>query len=99
MSNKRNSEIPILGAYQKHLQHYKNMRNLLKARQTQVDLMSLRRKTIQDSNVINYQREYDRIRGLLSKQNVGLGQNTIERMRQREGELAMLGAKAVDNIQ
>ena len=99
MSNKRNSEIPILGAYQKHLQHYKIMRNLLKARQTQVDLMSLRRKTIQDSNVINYQREYDRIRGLVSKQTVGLGQNTIERMRQREGELAMVGAKAVDTIQ
>ena len=75
------------------------MRNLLKARQTQVDLISLRRKTIQDFNVINYQREYDRIRGLLSKQNVGPGQNAIERMRQREGELAMLGAQAVDNIQ
>jgi hypothetical protein len=75
------------------------MRNLLKARQTQVDLISLRRKTLQDSNLINYQREYDRIRGLLSKQNEGLWQNTIERMRQREGELALLGAKAIDTIQ
>ena len=73
MNNKRNSEIPILGAYQKHLQHYKNMCNLLKARQTQVDLMSLRRKTIQDSNVINYQREYDRIKGVIIQTKCGTG--------------------------
>ena len=60
--------------------------------------ISQRRKAIQDSNVLNYQNEYNRIRGVLESQKPGLRGNTLERLRQREGELALLGAKAVSNI-
>ena len=74
------------------------MKKLLEAKQTQVDLLSMRRKTIQDSNIINYQNEYNRIEGLLSKQNPGLNGNSIERLNQRQDELTALGARAVDGI-
>ena len=47
---------------------------------------------------MNYQNEYDRIRGALSAQNPGLMGNSLERMKQRELELELLGAKAVDKI-
>ena len=87
-----------LGFFRNHLEYYKKLKKLLEARQTQVDLISNRRKAIQDSNVLNYQQEYDRIRGALSNQNEGLMGNSLERMRQRESELELLGARAVNRI-
>ena len=87
-----------LGYFRTNLDYYKRMKKLLEAKQTQVDLISLRRKAIQDSNIINYQNEYNRIEGLLSKQNPGLHGNSIERLTQRQGELMALGAKAVGGI-
>ena len=58
----------------------------------------MRRKSIQDSNILNYQNEYNRIVGLLADQNPGLRGNTRERLDQRQRELMALGAKAVDGI-
>ena len=87
-----------LGFFKNHIGYYKQMKKLLEARQTQVDLISNRRKTIQDTNMLNYQNEYDRIRGALSNQNEGLMGNSLERMRQRESELEILGARAVNKI-
>ena len=84
-----------LGYFKNHIGYYKQMKKLLEARQTQVDLISMRRKTIQDSNVLNYQNEYDRIKGALSNLNEGVRGNSLERLQQREGELAVLGARAV----
>ena len=60
------------------------MRKLLEAKQTQVDLLSMRRKAIQDSNVLNYQNEYNRIVGALENQNPGLHGNSRERMEDRK---------------
>ena len=40
-----------LGYFNSNLDHYKKMKQLLEARQTQVDLLSMRRKAIQDSNL------------------------------------------------
>ena len=57
-----------LGYFNTHLDYYKRMRKLLEAKQTQVDLLSMRRKAIQDSNVLNYQNEYNRIVGALENQ-------------------------------
>ena len=54
-----------LGYFNTHLDYYKKMRKLLEAKQTQVDLLSMRRKAIQDSNILNYQNEYNRIVGAL----------------------------------
>ncbi len=103
MSNKKPTKIdytniPILGVYDKHLAHYEKMKKLLKAHQTKTASLALRRKWLNDSNVYNYQNEYERIRGVLSKNNPGLGQQTIERLQQREDELRNLGAQAVNKI-
>ncbi len=78
--------------------YYKKMKKLLEARHTQVYLISNRRKAIKDSNMLNYQQEYDRIRGALSNQNEGLRGNSLERMRHRGSELELLGARAVNRI-
>ena len=87
-----------LGYFNTHLDYYKKMRKLLEAKQTQVDLISMRRKAIQDSNILNYQNEYNRIVGALENQNPGLRGNSRERMEDRKKELMALGAKAVEGI-
>ena len=87
-----------LGSFNTNLDYYKRMKQLLDAKQTQVDLISMRRKAIQDGNVINYQNEYNRIVGALEKQNPGLHANSKARLFQRQEELKELGARAVDGI-
>ena len=87
-----------LGYFNTNLDYYKKMKQLLEAKQTQVDLISLRRKAIQDSNRLNYQNEFDRIRGVLSKRNEGIIDPTRDRLEQRQAELMALGAQAVNNI-
>ena len=86
-----------LGYFNTNLDYYKRMKKLLEARQTQVDLLSLRRKAIQDSNRLNYQNEFNRL-GVLENSNPGLHGNTRARLVQRQEELMALGAKAVDGI-
>ena len=58
----------------------------------------MRRKAIQDSNILNYQNEYNRLAGELEKSNPGLKGNSRARLIQRQEELMALGAKAVDGI-
>ena len=87
-----------LGYFNSNLDYYKRMKKLLEAKQTQVDLLSMRRKAIQDSNILNYQNEYNRLVGVLENQNPGLHGNTRQRLKDRQDELMALGAKAVDGI-
>ena len=87
-----------LGYFNSNLDYYKRMKKLLEARQTQVDLLSMRRKAIQDSNRLNYQNEYNRLAGVLENSNPGIRGNTRERLEQRQQELMALGAQAVDGI-
>ena len=87
-----------LGYFNSNLDHYKKMKQLLEARQTQVDLLSMRRKAIQDSNRLNYQNEFNRLQGVLENSNPGLHGNSRARLVQRQEELMTLGAKAVDGI-
>ena len=87
-----------LGYFNTHLDYYKKMRKLLEAKQTQVDLIAMRRKAIQDSNVLNYQNEYNRIVGALENQNPGLHGRSREMMEDRKRQLTALGAKAVEGI-
>ena len=95
----RKSRFPgELGYFNSNLDHYKKMKQLLEARQTQVDLLSMRRKAIQDSNLLNYQNEYNRLAGVLENSNPGLRGNSRARLEQRQQELMALGAKAVDGI-
>ena len=87
-----------LGYFNSNLDYYKRMKKLLEARQTQVDLLSMRRKAIQDSNRLNYQNEYNRLAGVLENSNPGLHGNSRARLEQRQQELMALGAQAVDGI-
>ena len=87
-----------LGFFNTNLDYYRRMKKLLEARQTQVDLLSLRRKAIQDSNRLNYQNEFNRLQGVLENSNPGLHGNSRARLVQRQEELMTLGAKAVDGI-
>ena len=87
-----------LGYFNTNLDYYKRMKKLLEAKQTQVDLLSMRRKSIQDSNLLNYQNEYNRIVGALVNQNPGLHGSSRERMEDRKKELMELGAQAVGGI-
>ena len=87
-----------LGYFNSNLDYYKRMKKLLEARQTQVDLLSMRRKAIQDSNRLNYQNEYNRLAGVLENSNPGLRGNSRARLEQRQQELMALGAQAVDGI-
>ena len=102
MQRRRKSSTAVipgdLGYFNTHVDYYKRMRKLLEAKQTQVDLLSMRRKAIQDSNVLNYQNEYNRIVGALENQNPGLHGNSRERMEDRKRELMSLGAQAVGGI-
>ena len=95
----RSAVIPgDLGYFQTNLDYYKKMKQLLEAKQTQVDLLSMRRKAIQDSNRLNYQNEYNRLAGVLENSNPGLRGNSRARLEQRQQELMALGAQAVDGI-
>ena len=87
-----------LGYFNTNLDYYKRMKKLLEAKQTQVDLLSMRRKSIQDSNLLNYQNEYNRIVGALVNQNPGLRGSSRARMEDRKKELMELGAQAVGGI-
>ena len=49
------------------LGHMKHQRNILKARETKVSLISLRNNWKRQQDKLNYQSEYDRIRGLLQE--------------------------------
>ena len=84
--------------FNSNLDYYQKMKQLLEARQTQVDLLSMRRKAIQDSNLLNYQNEYNRLAGVLENSNPGLHGNSRARLEQRQEKLMALGAKAVDGI-
>ena len=102
MQRRRKSSTAVipgdLGYFNTHLDYYKKMRKLLEAKQTQVDLLSMRRKAIQDSNLLHDQNEYNRIVGALENQNPGLVGNSRERMEDRKKELMALGAQAVNGI-
>ena len=92
------SEIPVVGIYDKHLQHYARMKKLLEAHQTKAALTEFRKNALQTQNRLNYQNEYDRIRGLTSRNLTGLDHKTVEGLRDRQTKLEKLGAQVIDNI-
>ena len=84
MKSKKPRVIPgDLGYFRNHLGYYQKMKDLLKAKQTQVDLISHRRKSIQDSNILNYQNEYNRLRGVLENSNPGLHGKSLEMVKKQ----------------
>ena len=78
------------------MDYYKVLKNKLQVKQTKVGLISLENKFLANQKLSNYQNEYDRIRGELSRNN--LQGKTIEKLNQRKDMLEKLGAQAFNSI-
>ena len=77
------------------MQYYKDLKNKLEI-QTKVSSLALRNQWLRDQKIANYQNEYDRIRGELSKSN--LQGKTVEMLKKRKDMLEKLGAKAFNSL-
>ena len=80
-------------AIQNRMKYYKDLKDKLEIHQTKVGLNSLRNQWLRDQKIANYQNEYDRIRGELSKSN--LKGKTVEMLKKIKEMLEKLGAKAL----
>ena len=79
----------------KNRMKYKDLKDKLEIHQTKVGLISLRNKWLRDQKIANYQNEYDRIRGELSRSN--LQGKTVEKLKERKSMLGKLGAMAFNS--
>ena len=76
------------------MQYYKDLKNKLEI-QTKVSSLALRNQWLRDQKIANYQNEYDRIRGELSKSN--LQGKTVEMLKKRKEMLEKL-SKAFNSL-
>ena len=78
------------------LHYYKTLKDKLDAQATKASSIALRKQWLDKQKKINYQSEYDRIRGQIEHNNVkGL---SVESLKKRRDKLAELGAKVIDGI-
>ena len=95
-SLKSMAPINVERAIANRMQYYKILKNQLEINSTKVGLNSLRNKWLRDQKIANYQNEYDRIRGELSKSN--LQGKTVEMLKKRKDMLEKLGSKAFNSL-
>ena len=69
-------------AIQNRMKYYTDLKDKLEIHQTNVGLNSLRNQWLRDQKIANYQNEYDRIRGELSKSN--LQGKTVEMLKKEK---------------
>ena len=78
------------------LHYFKNVQRQLDAQATKAASIALRKNWMEKQKKINYQNEYDRIRGEIKHSTVrGLSTATLEK---RQKELEDLGAQAIEGI-
>ena len=78
------------------LHYFKNLQKQLDAQATKASSIALRKQWLDKQKKINYQSEYDRIRGQIEHNNVkGL---SVESLKKRRDDLATLGAKQLDGV-
>ena len=78
------------------LHYYKTLKDKLDAQATKASSIALRKQWLDKQKKLNYQSEYDRIRGEIEHNNVkGL---SVESLKKRRDKLAELGAKVIDGI-
>ena len=78
------------------LHYFKNLQKQLDAQATKASSIALRKQWLDKQKKVNYQSEYDRIRGEIEHNNVkGL---SVESLKKRKNDLAKLGAKVIDGI-
>ena len=79
------------------IKYYENLQKILDARSTKKANIQLRKNILDHNRKINYQNEFERIRGELYSQLIR-GINNIS-LKGRIKELERLGAKAIESIQ
>ena len=77
------------------LHYYKILKDKLDAQATKASSIALRKQWLDKQKKINYQSEYDRIRGQIEHHVKGL---SVESLKKRRDDLARLGAKVIDGI-
>ena len=78
------------------LHYFKNLQKQLDAQATKASSIALRKQWLDKQKKVNYQSEYDRIRGEIEHNNVkGL---SVESLKKRKDDLARLGSKVIDGI-
>jgi len=83
-------------AIKNRMQYYKDLKNKLEIHQIKVSSLALRNQWLRNQKIANYQNEYDRIRGELSKSNQQ--GKTVEMLKKRKEVLEKLGAKAFNSL-
>ena len=78
------------------LDHYERLQKQLDAHETRKSLVEFRKNVLDKQKKMNYQNEYDRIRGLLSQ--TIIPRQTREYLETRKKNLAELGARAISGI-
>ena len=78
----------------KKLNYYKQLQKKLDAYNTKASSLTFRKHILERQKLNNYQNEYDKIRGLLSKTTV----RNVPDLEKRKSELEKLGAIAVNSI-
>ena len=87
---------------QKHitnrLHYFKNVQKQLDAQATKASSIALRKRWLEKQKKMNYQNEYDRIRGEIARQTVFRGGTSLASLENKKKTLESLGAVAIDSI-
>ena len=80
------------------LHYFKNLQKQLDAQATKASSIALRKRWLEKQKKMNYQNEYDRIRGEIARQTVFHGGTSLESLKNKKNVLEKLGAIAIDSI-
>ena len=80
------------------LHYFKNVQKQLDAQATKASSIALRKRWLEKQKKMNYQNEYDRIRGEIARQTVFHGGTSLESLKNKKNVLEKLGAIAIDSI-
>ena len=80
------------------LHYFKNLQKQIDAHATKASSIALRKQWLEKQKKMNYQNEYDRIRGEIARQTVFRGGTSLSSLEKRKKDLEHLGSIAVDSI-
>ena len=79
---------------ERHGLHYaKNLKDTMEAHNTKTALITFRKQLLDNQKKLNYQSEFEKVRGILAQSNQSV--QTVQRLQQRQAHLKELGAKAL----
>ena len=80
------------------LHYFKNGQKQLDAQATKASSIALRKRWLEKQKKMNYQNEYERIRGEIQRQTVFRGGTSLASLEKRKKDLEGLGSIAIDSI-